>query len=124
MRGYRPDEPRVQLRVMGQDLSCGRSRRRRESRRRSGRNPAHARQLLQRWHLGEADFVVRPDVAARHFADFGDPERLIAAGERAAEASLAQLAAVLERHRSLFVRPLTRRSRCDSDATCGPEEEA
>jgi NTE family protein len=84
---------------------------------------AAARQLLEERQLGEADFVVRPELGLRHFADFGDPEGLIAAGERAAEASLAEIAGVLERHRSLFVRPVSRRPRCDADATCGPEEE-
>jgi len=85
---------------------------------------AAARQLLEERQLGEADFVVRPDVTARHFADFGDPERLIAAGQRAAEASLAEIAGVLERHRSLFVRPLGRRSECHSTATRSWEEDA
>ena len=65
---------------------------------------ALARQLLEEGQLKEADFVVRPDAAARHFADFSDPAGLIAAGERAAEATLPEIAAVLERHRSLFVR--------------------
>jgi NTE family protein len=65
---------------------------------------AAARQLLEEAQLGEADFVVRPDMAPRHFADFSEPEELIAGGERAAEASLRDIAGVLERHRSLFVR--------------------
>lgn len=65
---------------------------------------ALARQLLEEGQLKEADFVVRPEAAVRHFADFSDPAGLIAAGERAAEATLPDIAAVLERHRSLFVR--------------------
>src|SRR5512143_722064 len=65
---------------------------------------ALARQLLEESQLKEADFVVRPEVAIRHFADFSDPAGLIAAGEQAAEATLPEIAAVLERHRSLFVR--------------------
>jgi len=40
----------------------------------------------------------------KHFADFSDPAGLVAAGERAAEAALPEVADVLERHRSLFVR--------------------
>lgn len=68
------------------------------------RADAAARRLLEEAQLAEADFVVRPDVTGRHFADFSDPTRLIAAGERAAQACLADIAAVLERHRSLFVR--------------------
>lgn len=72
---------------------------------------AAARQLLEEAQLGEADFVVRPDTGARNFADFGDPESVIAAGERAAKASLAEIASVLERHRSLFVRTVERGSR-------------
>ena len=72
------------------------------------RADAAARQLLEEAQLGEADFVVRPDVPDRDFADFSEPEGLIGAGERAAEASLAEIVAVLERHRSLFVRPVTR----------------
>jgi len=65
---------------------------------------ALARQLLEESQLKEADFVVRPEAAIRHFADFSDPAGLIAAGEQAAEATIRDIAAVLERHRSLFVR--------------------
>jgi NTE family protein len=68
---------------------------------------AMARELLEEMQLREADFVVRPRVAVKHFADFSDPEGLIAAGERAAEQVLPEIAAVLERHRSLFVRAPT-----------------
>jgi hypothetical protein len=39
----------------------------------------------------------------KHFADFSDPAALIAAGARAAEQTLPEIVAVLERHRSLFV---------------------
>lgn len=65
-----------------------------------------ARQLLEERQLRAADFVVRPDAPVRHFADFGDPAGAIAAGQLAAENALAGIAAVLERHRSLFVRPV------------------
>lgn len=65
---------------------------------------AAARQLLEEMQLDEADFVVRPETGARDFADWRDPESLVAAGERAAERSLAEIAGVLDRHRSLFVR--------------------
>lgn len=85
------------------------------------RADAAARLLLEEAQLGEADFVVRPEAAARHFADFSDPEGLIAAGGRAAEAALADIAGVLERHRSLFVRAVPAR-RCSSDTTRRPEE--
>ena len=68
---------------------------------------ALARQLLEESQLKEADFVVRPDAVIRHFADFSDPAGLIAAGEQAAEATIRDIAAVLERHRSLFVRAST-----------------
>jgi len=64
---------------------------------------ALARQLLDESQLKEADFVVRPQATVQHFADFSDPAGLIAAGERATEAALPEIAAVLERHRSLFV---------------------
>jgi len=64
-----------------------------------------ARQLLEESQLREADFVVRPQAAVKHFADFSDAAGLIAAGERAAEAALPEIVQVLERHRSLFVRP-------------------
>jgi NTE family protein len=70
-----------------------------------------ARQLLEEAQLRAADFVVRPDAPVRHFGDFSDPEGAIAAGERAGEAALAGIAAVLERHRSLFVRPVAGPSR-------------
>ena len=65
-----------------------------------------ARQLLEEAQLGAADFVVHPETGPRHFADFSEPESLIAAGERAAEASLTEITNVLERHQSLFVRPI------------------
>ncbi len=68
------------------------------------RADAWARQLLEEAQLGEADFVVRPRVTIKHFADFSDPAGIIAAGEAAAEAALPEIKAVLERHRSLFVR--------------------
>jgi NTE family protein len=67
---------------------------------------ALARQLLEESQLREADFVVRPQATVKHFADFSDAAGLIAAGERAAEAALPEIAQVLERHRSLFVRPV------------------
>lgn len=63
-----------------------------------------ARRLLEETQLREADFVVRPRVTVEHFADFSDPEGLIAAGEQAAEGALSSIVAVLERHQSLFVR--------------------
>lgn len=68
------------------------------------RADALARELLEELQLREADFVLRPEVTVRHFADFSDAEGLIAAGARAAEAALAEITGVLERHRSLFVR--------------------
>jgi NTE family protein len=64
---------------------------------------ALARHLLEEAQLGEADFVVRPEAVVKHFADFSDPAALIVAGERAAEQTLPEIVAVLERHRSLFV---------------------
>jgi NTE family protein len=67
---------------------------------------ALTRQLLEERQLEEADFVVRPQCAVKHFADFTDPAGLITAGERAAEAVLPEIAAVLERHHALFVRTL------------------
>lgn len=79
---------------------------------------AAARHLLEESQLGEADFVVHPDVGVRHFADFSNPEELIAAGERAAEASLGEIARVLDEHYSLFVRP-PRRSPDASPRLCG-----
>lgn len=48
--------------------------------------------------------MLRPQVTVRHFADFSDVAGLIAAGQSAAERSLDEIAAVLERHGSLFVR--------------------
>lgn len=63
-----------------------------------------ARQLLEEAQLREADFVIRPRVTVGHFADFSDPEGLIAAGEQAAEEALSGIVAVLERHQLLFVR--------------------
>jgi NTE family protein len=69
---------------------------------------ALARRLLEESQLKEADFVVRPQVTAKHFADFSDPVGLIASGERAADETLPQIAEVLERHRSLFVRAAAR----------------
>lgn len=68
------------------------------------RADALARDLLEDEQLRKADFVVRVQVSVRHFADVSDPGRLIAAGERAAEGTLPEIVAVLERHRSLFVR--------------------
>jgi hypothetical protein len=65
---------------------------------------ALARQLLEERLVEEADFVVRPQATVKHFADFSDAAGLIAAGEHAAEAAFPEIAAVLERHRSLFVR--------------------
>jgi NTE family protein len=65
---------------------------------------ALTRRLLEESQLLEADFVVRPQAQVRHFADFSDPAGVIAAGERAAEETLPQIAGVLERHHSLFVR--------------------
>jgi len=65
---------------------------------------ALSRELLEEAQLQEADFVVRPRVVVQHFADFTEPEALIVAGERAAEAALPDIAAVLEHHRSLFIR--------------------
>ena len=66
---------------------------------------ALARRLLEESQLKEADFVIRPHAMVKHFADFSDAVGLIAAGERAAEAALPEIVQVLERHRSLFVRP-------------------
>lgn len=68
-----------------------------------------ARDLLEEMQLRQADFVLRPRVTVGHFADFGDPEGLISAGERAAEDAMPEIAAVLERHRALFVRPAVAR---------------
>ncbi len=68
------------------------------------RADAIARDLLEEEQLRKADFVVRVQVAVRHFADVSHPERLIAAGVRAAETTLPGIREVLERHRSLFVR--------------------
>ncbi len=70
---------------------------------------ALARQLLEESQLREADFVVRPQAVVKHFADFSEPTGVVAAGERAAEETLPEIAGVLERHRSLFVRaPIAR----------------
>lgn len=68
------------------------------------RADAQARELLEATQLAQADFVLRPRVVVRHFADFSDTTGLIAAGQAAAEGALDEIAAVLERHRSLFVR--------------------
>lgn len=68
------------------------------------RADALARNLLEETQLMQADFVLRPSVSVRHFADFSQPEALIAAGERATEQAIDDIQAVLERHRSLFVR--------------------
>jgi NTE family protein len=68
------------------------------------RADALARDLLEQAQLREADFVLRAHVELRDFADFSAPQRAMAAGERAAEEALPEIAAVLERHRSLFVR--------------------
>lgn len=81
-----------------------------------------ARHLLEENQLKEADFVVRPQATVKHFADFSDPAGLIASGERAAEETLPQIAAVLERHRSLFVRPVAP-TRREPQATCHPTTE-
>jgi NTE family protein len=67
---------------------------------------ALTRNLLEESQLREADFVVRPQAKVKHFADFSDAAGLIAAGERAAETALPEIVQVLERHRSLFVRPV------------------
>ncbi|MGH7521087.1 MAG: hypothetical protein ACREMI_07395, partial [Gemmatimonadales bacterium] len=82
---------------------------------------ALARRLLEESQLHEADFVVRPEATVRHFADFSDARGLIAAGERATEAALAEIVQVLERHHSLFVRAPAPASR--PDATCNPSTE-
>jgi len=68
------------------------------------RADALARNLLEEQQVRQADFVVRVQVPPRHFADFSDPEGLIRAGESAAEACLAEIVSVLDRHRALFVR--------------------
>lgn len=68
------------------------------------RADAMTRTLLEEEQVRRADFVVRVQVPPRHFADFSDPEGLIRAGEAAAEACLAEVVSVLERHRALFVR--------------------
>jgi hypothetical protein len=60
--------------------------------------------------------VIRPQATVRHFADFS------AAGERAAQAALPDIAQVLERHRSLFVRVATPQ-RHAPQATCNPTTE-
>jgi NTE family protein len=65
---------------------------------------ALARQVLEDSQLKEADFVVRPQAAVKHFADFSDAPGLITAGEHAAQSVLPEIVGVLERHRSLFVR--------------------
>ena len=83
---------------------------------------ALARHLLEESQLREADFVVRPQATVKHFADFSDPAGLIASGERAAEETLAQIAGVLERHRSLFVRPVAPVRR-DPATPCHPTRE-
>jgi hypothetical protein len=77
---------------------------------------------LEESQLREADFVVRPQATVKQFADFSDPTALIASGERAAEETLPQIAAVLERHRSLFVRPVASMRR-DTATTCRPTRE-
>lgn len=69
------------------------------------RADAQVRELLEATQLAQADFVLRPRVVVRHFADFSDAAGLIAAGAAAAEQALDEITAVLERHRSLFVRP-------------------
>jgi len=71
-----------------------------------------ARQLLEETQLRAADFVLRPDAPVRHVADFENPTGVIAAGERAAEHALADIAGVLERHWSLFVRRVPPGSTC------------
>ena len=78
---------------------------------------ALARHLLEESQLKEADFVIRPQAAVKHFADFSDAAGLIAAGERAAAAALPEIAQVLERHRSLFVRAVAPAHR-ESKTTC------
>jgi len=83
---------------------------------------ALARHLLEESQLREADFVVQPRADVKHFADFSDPAGLIASGERAAEETLPQIAGVLERHRSLFVRPVAP-TRRELQATCHPTTE-
>lgn len=83
---------------------------------------AMARHLLEESQLKEADFVIRPQATVKHFADFSDAAGLIAAGERAAEAVLAEIAQVLERHRSLFVRSVARQ-RHAPQASCNPTPE-
>ena len=60
---------------------------------------ALTRQLLEERQFGEADLVVRPQCLVDHFADLSDPVGLIASGERAAEAALPAIVAVLDRHR-------------------------
>jgi NTE family protein len=83
---------------------------------------ALTRHLLEESQLREADFVVRPQATVKHFADFSDPVGLIASGERAAEETLPQIAGVLERHRSLFVRPVAPVRR-DPATPCHPTRE-
>ena len=68
------------------------------------RADALARDLLEEACLRQADLVVRVRARVQHFADFSDPGGLIAAGVHAAEESLDAICAVLERHRTLFVR--------------------
>ncbi len=68
------------------------------------RADAAARVLLEERVLAEADVVIRADADIEHFADFSDPEALIAAGERAAEAALPEIRRMIADHESLFVR--------------------
>lgn len=68
------------------------------------RADALARDLLEEEQLRRADFVVDVETPARGVTDFSDPEGLIAAGERAAEQVIDGVRAVVDRHRSLFVR--------------------
>lgn len=83
---------------------------------------ALARHLLEESQLKEADFVIRPQATVKHFADFSDAAGLIAAGERAAAAVLPEIAQVLDRHRSLFVRVATPQHNA-AHATCNPTPE-
>lgn len=63
------------------------------------RSDAIARMRLNRLILEQADFVVRPDVGAFHWANFGAADQIRAAGEAAMRAALPDLERALARQR-------------------------
>ena len=70
----------------------------------ASRADALARDLLEGMQLQDADLVLHPQVGLRDFADFSDPEGMMAAGQRAAEQALPEIVGLLEQHQSLFVK--------------------